>query len=379
MKIIFLARALGYGGAERQLVTLAVGLRRRGHRVGVAVLYGGGALEDELRRADVSLWDLGKRGRWDAAGFLVRLVRLVRRERPDVLHGYLLFQNLLTLPLARLAGRRARAVWGLRDSRAVTARYDQLERCLFRCASRLSRFADLIIVNSRAGMTDAAAAGFDAGRMTVIANGIETGRFTPDVTARSRVRNEWGVEEREVLVGLVSRLDPIKGHREFIRAAALVGRGQRDLRFVCVGDGPNAYREELSTLAAAEGLADRLLFSGARGDMPAVYNALDVLVSASRGEGFSNVIAEAMACGVACVVTDVGDSAWVVGNAGEVIRPGDPDALAEALERACARTHVQSGAGSRARRRVLENFSVAALVARTEAALAALTLNRNEK
>ena len=113
--------------------------------------------------------------------------------------------------------------------------------------------------------------------------------------------------------------------------------------------------------------------------MPSVYNALDVLVSASRGEGFSNVIAEAMACGVACVVTDVGDSAWVVGDAGEVIRPGDPVALAEALERACTRTHVRTGADSRARRRVLENFSVAALVARTEAALAALTLNRNEK
>src|SRR5215510_743162 len=96
MKIVFLARSLDYGGAERQLVIIAKGLRERGHSVTVALFYSGGPLESELREAGIRLQPLYKTGRWDVLAFLIRLIRLIAHERPDVVHGYLGMPNILT-------------------------------------------------------------------------------------------------------------------------------------------------------------------------------------------------------------------------------------------------------------------------------------------
>ena len=134
------------------------------------------------------------------------------------------------------------------------------------------------------------------------------------------MRLEWGIAECEKLIGQVGRLDPMKDHSTFLKAAALLAHERKDVRFVCVGEGPTGYRDELYSLAKTLGLASRLIWAGSRRDMPAVYNAFDVAVSSSRwGEGLPNVIAEAMACGVPCVVTDVGDSAFVVDKLGVVV------------------------------------------------------------
>src|SRR5262249_13039612 len=145
--------------------------------------------------------------------------------------------------------------------------------------------------------------GFPADRMIVIPNGIDTERFRVDLDARRRVRAEWCVGEEEKLVGLVGRIDPVKDHPTFLRAAALVRRERADVRFVCVGSGQETHAQALLELAEQLGLQGRVLWTGARHDMPSVYNALDILCSASFVEGFSNSIGEAMSCGVVSVVT----------------------------------------------------------------------------
>lgn len=369
MKIAFLIRSLDYGGAERQLVALARALRRQGHDVSVAVFYAGGPLESDLRDDDVAVIHLDKGGRWDVAGFARRLIRFVRAAEPDVLHSYLGIPNILTALIKPLFPR-TRMAWGVRASNMALERYDWTARVAYRIECRLARFADLIIANSHAGLEYAAMNGFPKSRMIVIPNGIDVARFTIDDRARARLRDEWDVADTQILVGLVGRLDPMKDHPAFLNAAAALIKQRDDLRFVCVGTGPADYRERLREQGESLGLAPYLIWTGARNDMPAVYNALDVIVSAScYGEGFSNVIAEAMACGVPPVVTDVGDSAGVVGSAGLVIPPADPAALTDAVARLADRVGRGDRRRDDCRRRIVERFSVGALETTTAAAL----------
>ncbi len=328
MKILLLCRSLDGGGAERQIGILAKGLHQQGHEVAVAVFYANGPLKTELREIGVPILDLRKSGRWEVLPFFIRLVRVVWKLKPEVIYGFLGTPNILTAFLKPIFPK-IRMVWGVRASNVDLDRYDWLSRLSYRIECQLSRFADLIICNSRAGQAYAAAHGYPREKMTVIPNGIDTERFKPDVATRVRVRKEWGVAENEMLIGLVARLDPMKDHPTFLRAAAVLARQRPDVRFVCVGDGAEPYKSELHKLASELGLDEKLIWAGSRQDMPAICSALDVASSSSYGEGFSNTIAEAMACGVPCVVTDVGDSALVVGGAGEIVPPAMPEALYE--------------------------------------------------
>ncbi len=366
MKITLLIRSLAYGGSERQLVALAKELHKRQRSVVVAIFYSGGPLEKELREAGVTVRGLNKGGRWDIVGFLSRFVRLVYEEEPDTLYGFFGTPNIL-MALFKPIFPRTRMVWGVRGSYLDFARYDWLAGVHYKVERRLSRFADLIIVNSRAGLDHAVANGFPKNKMVVVPNGIDTKRFSVDPEARRRVRAEWGVAESEELIGLVGRLHPMKDHPTFLRAAAILSQEREDVRFVCVGDGPADYRRELHALGEELALGQRLIWAGARGDMAAVYNALDVATSSSYGEGFPNVVGEAMACGVPCVVTDVGDSAWIVGETGVVVPPKNPEALAGGWSASLQRERNE--ATLKARRRVEENFSVGQMVEQTERAI----------
>ncbi len=347
MRILLLCRSLDVGGAERQLVILATGLHQKGHEVSVMVFYANGALENELHASGIPVIDLHKSGRWDVLPFFARAVRMVWKLKPGVIYGFLGSPNILTAFL-KLIIRRAKIVWGVRSSNVDLDRYDWLSRLSYRMECWLSRFADLIICNSHAGMEYAAEHGFPRGRMTVIPNGIDTERFKPDEAAGARIRAEWGVAEHEILIGLVARLDPMKDHTTFLRAAAMLVQKRQDVRFVCVGDGPGLYKRELHQLAHKLGLDGRLIWAGARHDVPAICNAMDIAVSSSYSEGFSNTIAEAMACGVPCVVTDVGDSALIVGDLGVVIPPVMPDAMCEGFRLMLKRFEPDLPAATRA-------------------------------
>lgn len=372
VKITFLIRALTIGGAERQLVVLAKALHERGHRVQVGVFYGGGPLERDLHDAGVSVTSLDKTGRWDTAGFLYRLGRFLRSTSPDVVHGYMGTSNYLSLLLRPVHG--GKVVWGVRASDMDGDRYDWLYRVDAGLERRLSRFPDLIIANSQSGRDHVIRAGYPAEKTIVIPNGIDTIRFAPDGEARTRLRAEIGVAQGDFLVGRVGRLDPQKDFPTFLQAAAVAASRLPTVKFVCVGSGPDEYAKALRTSDAARSLGERLTWLGARGDMPAVYNALDLIVSSSvYGEGVPNVIAEAMACGVPAVVTDCGDSAWVVGSPGAVVPKSDPDALAAAM----IATLETAGAREQLRARITEMMSVDSLVERTEAALGQVTAERS--
>ena len=367
IRLCFLIRQLNTGGAQRQLVTLLEGLDSTRFTVALITFYDGGAFRDQVTQMPyLEYVCIDKRGRWDVFGFMGRLLRELRRRRPHVLHGYLATSNLLAVALKPWL-RGTRIIWGIRGSYMDFSKYEWTELLLFRLECLCARFADLVISNSEAGRQHCLAHGFSNENIVVIPNGIDTELFQPDADARRQVRQEWGVLENEILIGLVGRMDPIKDHPVFLQAAARLAAERREVRFVCVGDGPEDYTAQLQGQGEALGLTEKLIWAGARSDMSAVQNALDIATSSSQGEGFPNAIGEAMACGIPCVVTDVGDSAWIVGSTGNVVPAGDPAALAAGWAECLGRDKAELG--QQARQRIVEEFSVPCLARKTEEAL----------
>jgi glycosyltransferase involved in cell wall biosynthesis len=373
IRIVFLIGSLHRGGAEQQLTLLVRGLDHSRFHCTVVTIYEGGQLAQELENIEnVEVLSVKKRGRSDSVAALWRLLRLTNGLAPDIVHGYLDSTNVLAILAGKLSG--ARVVWGVRSSSVQSAQLDRATRIYRRLGSILSSYTDLIIANSMAGRAYFVRLGYAANRILVIPNGFETDRFSPDSGARGRAREGWGVASNTPLVGLAARLDPIKDHPTFLRAAALLTQRMPDVKFVCIGGGGTAeYERELKQLATALAIDDRVIWAGETADMPAAQNGLDVATLVSSSEGFPNAVGEAMACTIPCVVTDVGDSAEIVGDTGISVRPGDPGALCEAWEAilglpADERAHL----GMRARQRILDRYSVASLVDRTSRELMAL-------
>jgi glycosyltransferase involved in cell wall biosynthesis len=360
VKVLFLVRQLNIGGAERQLVIVANELASRGHEVVIASFYTGGALAKQLDSSRVRLISLEKRSRWDLFSLYLKVLRVVRQERPDILHGWMHTQNVVAT-MARVFCPKAKLFWCVRASNLETV-LDRVESFAVWMQARLSVFADCIIVNSVAGLEHAVSSGIARKKMVFIPNGIDTNVFYPAEAEGARVRAEWGITEGQKVVGKIARFDPIKNHALFLKAAARILAERPDVRFVCVGHGEESYSKEMQELTRSLGIQDSVQWLDARRDMRAVYNALDIFCSTSSSEGFPNVIGEAMACGRQCVVTDVGDSKLVVGGTGISVATDDVDALTAALRRALDGNALNL----RARQRILENFTVAHLGDKTE-------------
>lgn len=365
-RILFFIRSLNAGGAERQLVVTAKGLAERGYDVTVLTFYSGGFYADELSGTKVHLLSLHKKGRWDLVAFFCRLISLLRTEAPDTIYSFLGGANIFSI-LSRPFIPRTRFVWGVRASNMDLDCYDRTSRWSYWVECRLARFADHIVANSHAGLEYAVEHGFPASKMAVIPNGIDTVRFRPDKAAGMLVRKAWGIGDDERLIGLVGRIDPMKGHPTFLDAAALIKDQLPNVRFVCVGNGEAEYENAMRKLAMEMGLKDVLIWAGVRSNMVEVYNAFDIASSSSCSEGFPNIIGEAMACGVPCVVTDVGDSALVVGQAGLVVPPNDCGALCSAWrEMLLFETKEFCAMSVSARDRIMSKFSIRTLLDSTE-------------
>lgn len=378
MKLLLSIPSLAAGGAERQFAALASGLAARGHEVLAVALGRAGAQADSLAGSlgGARLVELGKTSRLDNARVALALAGLLRRETPQVHYAFLPTCCVLGALLQPFFPA-TRLVLGVR---AADARGAGLAgRLLLGLEARLSGRAALVVANSRAGRALCLERGFPAQRSVVVENGVDTARWRPERALGAALRQEWsealgqGGPPTGPFIGLAARLDPLKDHATFLQAAALLARTRPDAAFVCIGGGPEGYARQLRGQARALGLEGRLVWAGERQDMERVYNALDLLCLSSLSEGLPNVLCEAMSCGVPCVSTAVGDAARVLGGVGLAVPPGDPQALAAGLEALLRRMAVEGpGLSQACRERVLERFSLARLLADTEALLLGL-------
>ncbi len=331
----------------------------------VISLRAGGDLVSHIRGMGVEVIELGIGDARSTLAGAIELWRQFREIRPDVVQTWLYHADMLGFVVGRLAGVGALA-WNIRCSDMGPEYYRGVTGMVVRCNAFFSKWADAIVTNSQAGRTSHELLGYDPNNWHVIPNGFELDKFRPNADSRSEFRKELGLSEDSIVIGLIARLDPVKGHETFLGAASeLIGRHQ-DLHFVLVGEGCLRGQESLDKMVPSN-LDGRLHALGRREDIPLVTQALDIAVSASDTEGFSNTIGEAMACAVPCVVTDAGDNAWIVGENGFVVPTRNPGAMAEALHRMLeGGAEFREQLGRRARARVVDNFSIAAVTRQYE-------------
>ncbi|MCP4328513.1 MAG: glycosyltransferase [Alphaproteobacteria bacterium] len=357
MRIVILIRSLGIGGAERQVTQLAQALAESGSRVTVVTFYPGGPFFTTLAASGIKVVSLDKKGRLDVIGFSFRFIRTMIRENPTILYTHLDVPNVLGA-FVRCFRPRMRLIWALLISDMPSRAYGRVGAIFRRAEGWLSFMPDAIISNSFVGRDDAIRRGFPADRISVVPNGIDTDWFHPDRDARSRTRAQWDLSDEDIVIGVVARLDPMKGHDVILNAAARLISGEPRLRLAFVGDGDPALKNKLAHQADGLGVTPALIWAGPREDMTDVYNAFDIFCLPSRyGEGMPNAVAEAMACALPCIVSDVGDAAMLVGAYGEVTPPGNVESLVRAFALTLALTPAHKAARSAgARSRIVEHF-----------------------
>ncbi len=361
IRVIHLITGLNTGGAEIALLRLLSKMDRQKFDLHIISMIPVGSIGEKIRDLGLPVSSLEMQpGQPSLRGFL-RLLQFLKQIRPDVLQTWLYHADLMGLLAAKVAGLQT-IVWNIRSAEMDFLQYRWLSGQVVKLCALLSSWPTAVIVNSRAGQTIHTRLGYHPREWIFLPNGIDTQIFQPDPEARAKVRAEWQVEADEILIGIVGRIDPQKDHATFIRTAALASQALPKLRFVCVGSGPEDYQVRMKELSTQLNLTN-LRWAGARTDMPAVYNALDVLVSSSIGEGFPNVVAEAMACEKPCVVTTVGDSSILIAETGMCVPSGNPEALAEGLLRMLALPAVErTRLGQKARQRIADNFSLQKMV-----------------
>lgn len=363
-RVAFLTTGLRTGGAEMMLFKLCSQLDRYRFTPSVISLSDMGMIGPSIEALGVPVYTLNMRpGRFSLAG-LLRLRELVSTLRPDLIQGWMYHGNLAA---SLMTGNRP-VVWGIRQSLYSLDKERVFTRWVIRLGAVVSRYAHAIVYNSRTSACQHEAFGFDASRSDTIPNGFDTEVFHPDEHARVGIRQELGLSDNVFLIGLIGRYHPMKDHRNFLNAASLLSKEFPNVHFLLAGREVDAGNSVLDAMIVEFGLSDRVFLLGERKDVPQLNAALDVASSASAwGEGFANVIGEAMSCCVPCVVTDVGDSASIVGDTGKVVPPRDPLSLATAWKSLIVLGHDERQAlGALARQRVIEKFSLRSVVKQYE-------------
>jgi glycosyltransferase involved in cell wall biosynthesis len=363
IRIVFIITGLSTGGAEMMLFKVLQRLDRQRFSPQVISLSTMGELAPRITALGIPVQALGMNLRLPSPGKFFRLVRILRCSHPDLVHTWLYHADLLGGLAARLAGISA-VGWCVRNSDLDRGNARLSIRAVVRLCAWLSKWIPRRILScSEKARHLHVGYGYAAEKMLVVPNGFDIAQFVPSGEARRGVRKDLGLEENTLLVGLIGRFDPQKNHAGFLKAAGALHRRMPQVHFVMAGKGIDSNNTALMQSVTAAGVVSNVHLLGLRDDMPRLMAALDVLASSSYGEGFPNVLGEAMACGVPCVVTDVGDSIDIVGDTGLGVEPHDMQRLAIALEELLTMPPAERAAlGERARERVATHFEIGKVV-----------------
>jgi glycosyltransferase involved in cell wall biosynthesis len=363
IRVTHIIAGLAPDGAEKMLHRLVAGMDSSRFENEVISLTDLGPMAQKIQDCGVRVRALGmKRGSGNPF-YLLRLATWLRKSSPQVVQTWMYHADLVGGLAARLAGLSG-VVWNIRHSELRPETDQRHTIWTARACARLSRqLPSRIICCSETSRTFHAKLGYASERIQVIPNGYELDRFKADPAQRAAIREELRIPQSAPVVGLIARRHPIKDHRNFMQAAALLHREFPEVRFVLCGEGVTSSDPEIMDWVRSAGIQDVCYLLGPREDIPQILNALDLATSASTGEAFPNAVAEAMACEIPCVATDVGDSRFIVGDTGRVVAPKAPEAMAQAWKELLqAGPEVRRRRGLAARERIKQNFGMATVV-----------------
>ena len=336
-------------GGEQQVLHLLEGLRSRGLRAEL-VAQPASPLAERAAAAGIAVHPVPMRGEWDVPA-AIRIARIARAGRFSILH---------------LHTSRAHGLGRIASILAPGPRVIVARRVIFPPRGRLNRWLkylhgiDNYVAISYAVRDTLTAAGVAADRIAVVPSGIDCDRCSG--AAPAGLRASCGLPASARLVGTVGHLERSKGQQDLIEAAALLARELPDVFFALVGEG--AGRAEFARQAASLGIAERVIFTGFRADVPAVLADFDLFVMPSHAEGLCTAAVEAMAAGLPVIATAAGGLVEVVadGETGLLVPPRNPEALANAIRRLLTDESLRRRMGAAARARAFDHFAVKNMV-----------------
>ena len=359
MKIAHIITGLPSGGAEGMLCKLLAYSDRSRFESVVISLQGQGVLGQRIRELEIPLYCMNMWGWGQPIHAWFRLANLLKRIGPDLVQGWMYYGNLAAL-LARYMGPVSMPVaWNVRQSLYDLSAERRQTALMIRVGAHVSKQPAAIVYNSHVGAEQHELRGYCRGNRRILPNGFDCDEFAHRPEARPWLRHELGFGSKTILIGLVARFHPMKDHKNFLEAAGKVARCHSNVGFVLVGEGIEEHNNDLMSVVESVGIRKRVRALGQRADVSRIMAGLDIVASASWTEGFPNVVGEAMACEVPCVVTDVGESSHIVGETGVVVPPRDSHALAQACEKLIdVGKEGRRSLGRAARSRIVARFSI---------------------
>lgn len=367
MKVMFMLPSLHSGGMERQLSILAKNLHKRNIDVQVLTFFPGGSFVAPIKEAGIEICCLKKNGFWDIL-FFWRLFWKIRKEKPDVIYTYMPFANIISA-LTKKISPNVTVVWATISSFMELKRYSWLHKCIYTLERMLSKIPDVVVSNTSAGAKYHIAHGYQEENLIVIPSGIDVEEFTPRLERRNMMRLVFGLSPDCTAIGIAARLDPIKNHPAFFKAASILlernKQNAQNIKFVCIGYCDLKSLKILEKQIENFNLTDHVIWTGHCEAMDTAYATLDIATSSTRDTGFPNAVAEAMSCAVPCVALKSGDNPLIVGDTGIIVEPDNPEALAEGWQKLLnIGAEERHALGLKARTRIEKQFSVDALTDR---------------
>lgn len=369
IKNLHIITDLDTGGAEMMLYKLLSGMSpSRYEPIVITLMNKDTRISRCIEELNVPVYALDMAQGQISFTILLRLLKIIRTKNPDIIQGWMYHGNMAASISRILSLQKIPVLWNIRHSMHNLKYEKRTTAAIIRAGAIFSKTVTRIIYNSRVGARQHEKLGYSGDRTIVIPNGFDCDRFKPSTSARQILRKNLNVSQDSIIVGSIGRFHPQKDYNNLLSAAGILTKKYMNLHFVLIGRGIEQNNSEIAELISQNKLTNRVHLLGERQDIPEIIAGMDIITSSSSyGEAFPNVIGEAMASGIPCVVTNVGDSAWIVGNSGKVVPPRDAQALATACKELIdAGLSERVRLGKVARQRILDNFSIEKIVARYE-------------
>lgn len=366
-RVVHLITNLSVGGAEMMLYKLLTLTDREKFEPHVIVLTDKGVFGAQIESLGIPVYPVEMQPGKFSLGRLLELRKLMRGIGPDLIQAWMYHGNVVATILNWL-GVHVPILWNIRHTPYELKQYKKSTYWVIRLGAWLSGQPRCIIYNSHVSARRHHELGYVSKKSVVIPNGFDLQKFKPAPETRSAFRVSLDLPGSAFLIGLIARYHPMKDHANFLRAAALLAQRCPDVGFILAGRDVDSKNTVLIKLIETLGLEGKVRLLGEVSEISNLIPALNVVsLSSAWGEAFPNIIGEAMACAVPCVVTDIGDSAQIVGNTGLTVPPKDAQALCNAWLKILEMSDQErADLGIAARQRVMGHFYLQNIVSQYE-------------
>lgn len=363
--IIHIISGLSTGGAEMMLYKLLTSIDKQKFKsIVISLVEGGEELKDRIEALDIPVYSLGIKGSSFLSLFrILKLIRLTREIKPDMIQGWMYHGNLAASLAGKFASGHPAVVWNIRHSLSNIRNEKRSTRWAIKLNRLFSHRPRVIIYNSNLSLKQHESYGFHSLRSRHIPNGIDLKTFEVPLERVEHIRSTFQIPPSAVVVGHAARFHPMKDHQGFLQAAVKIAQMNPEIHFVLIGRDISTENKLLTGLIPAA-VHEQFHLLGEQKNIPELMNMMDVFcLSSAWGEGWPNVLGEAMAAGMPCVATDVGDSKDIVGTTGIIVPPRDTGSLRSGIEELVKMTPEQRRIlGKKARNRIIENYDLNMIV-----------------